>query len=374
MKKSNTMINSPRPSGGFINPTTSGLLAVLVCSSIIYSGCGKGNDDEIVATPSYKTVALVADVTGYGAARVDPDLANPWGIAVGGTGAIWIAANHTGYTTVYDRNGAELLPSVDVPFNGDLNGGAPTGVVYNTTSDFIIPATGEASKFVYVTENGTIAAWSSGTATVTVADRSSSDAVYKGIAMASDGGANFIYAANFKEGKIDVFDADFQYTTGRSFSDPGIPSSFAPFNIQNIDGQLYVAYAKHKGPDNEDDQKGAGNGYIDVFNPDGSLVKRFASKGTLNSPWAITTVSAGFGLPAGSILVGNFGDGRINIFSGSGRYQGQLMNGNTPLKIEGLWALVFPRNGIPSGNPDQLFYTAGPADEEHGVFGYIEMK
>ncbi|MCW3126963.1 MAG: hypothetical protein JWO03_2621 [Bacteroidetes bacterium] len=333
------------------------LIAILILIAAV-TGCKKSS-----TSASYQQVNLVADTAGYSGARIDANLKNAWGIAIGPTGIFWISANHTALTTVYDRTGTQILPAVS------LNaGGAPTGVIYNSTGSFI------GSKFIYAGEDGIISAWTSGTATAIVADRSSASAVYKGITIASDGGANFLYAADFKNGHVDVFDQSFTYVTTKPFADPSIPAGFAPFNIQNIGGKLYVTYAKQKGPDNEDDEKGAGNGYVNIFNPDGTLVKRFASQGTLNSPWGLTQVSSGFGQNSNDILVGNFGDGRINIYDANGSYQGQLMDGGTPITIDGLWALQFPQNGVPAGDQNQLFFTAGPGDEEHGLFGYIQKR
>jgi uncharacterized protein (TIGR03118 family) len=345
------------------------IFTVLAILAII-TGCKKSSSNNMER--SYLQVNLVADKAGYGAARIDPVLANPWGIAIGGTGAFWISANHTGSTTIYDRTGAQLLPAVAIPSGGALNGGSPTGVVFNaTTADFVIASNGQKSRFIYAGEDGTISAWSSGTATITVADRSSSGSVYKGMAIGADGGASFLYLADFKGAKVDVFDNHFNYITSKPFSDPGIPSGYAPFNIQNIGGMLYVAYAKQLAPDNKDDEKGAGHGFINIFTPAGTLVKRFASQGTLNSPWAITTAPDGFGQGSNVILVGNFGDGRINVFNADGTYKSQLTYNGSPIAIDGLWALNFPQNNIPAGDPNQLFFTAGPDDEKHGIFGYI---
>ena len=330
------------------------------------SGCKK---DDTTTQSSYVQTNLVSDVSGYGAFRVDANLANPWGIAIGPTGSFWISANHTGYTTVYDRNGAQLLPAISIPSLTTPNGGKPTGVVYNSSA-----LSFGGGKFIYAGEDGTISIWISGPTTIMVSDRSSFGAVYKGIAIANDGGADFLYLANFKGNNIDVFDANFNFVTTKAFDDPTIPAGFAPFNIYNHDGKLYVTYAKLKGPDNEDDEKGVGNGYVNIFNPNGTLVKRFATKGTLNSPWALVDAPVGFGLGTDIILVGNFGDGKINIFKADGTYKGQLSNSDAVISIEGLWALAFPENGIPAGNQNQLFFTAGPADETHGIFGYLTQK
>jgi uncharacterized protein (TIGR03118 family) len=322
------------------------------------------NDDDDNNGNSYKQVNLVADVAGYNAQRIDSNLQNPWGIAIGPTGAFWISAAETGLTTIYDRTGAELLPAVS------LNaGGSPTGVVYNSSATSF-----GGNKFIYAGEDGIISAWSSGAATTIVADRSANGAVYKGIAIANDGGADFLYVANFKGNDIDVFDSNFTYVTTKPFDDATIPAGFAPFNIYNHDGKLYVTYAKLLAPDNEDDESGPGNGYVNIFNADGSLFSRFASQGTLNSPWGLVDAPSGFGVGTDMILVGNFGDGRINIFDEDGNYKGQLMDGNNAISIEGLWALQFPENGIPAGDQNQLFFTAGPADETHGIFGYLSKR
>ena len=334
--------------------------AIIFALLIAATGCRKKS--SAVAASVYQQVNLVSDVSGYNAARIDPNLGNAWGIAIGPTGAFWISANHTALGPVYDRNGTQLLPAVST------SGSPVTGVVYNNTGSFM------GAKFIYAGEDGKILAWTSGDSAIVMADRSASNAVYKGLAIASDGSANFIYAANFKGNKIDVFDQNYNYVTGKPFTDASIPAGFAPFNIYNHDGKLYVTYAKQLAPDNEDDEKGVGNGYVDIFNPDGTLVKRFASQGTLNSPWGLVDAPAGFGQGTDIILVGNFGDGRINIFKSDGTFVGQLMSNGSTIQIDGLWALVFPEDGIPAGDPNQLFFTAGPHDEDHGLFGYLMKK
>ena len=337
------------------------LTSTVVARFILFvaiTGCKKNNSNA-----SYQQVNLVADTTGYGGARIDPNLKNAWGIAIGPTGSFWLSANHSALSTIYDRSGAQELAPVA------LNpGGAPTGVVYNNTVSFM------GAKFIYAGEDGIISAWSAGSATAIVANRSAFNTVYKGITIASDGGYNFIYATDFHNGHVDVYDQSFTYITSKPFADPSIPAGFAPFNIQNIGGKLYVTYAMQKAPDNMDDQKGAGNGYVNIFNADGTLWKRFASQGTLNSPWGIAQSSASFGQSATDILVGNFGDGRINVYDANGTYKSQLSNGGSTISIDGLWALQFPQNGIPAGDQNQLFFTAGPGEENHGLFGYIKQR
>jgi uncharacterized protein (TIGR03118 family) len=323
---------------------------------------------------SYNHVNLVSDQSGV-AAMTDPNLLDAWGIAVSPTGIFWISSNHGGSATVYDTTGATKIPAVTIPAPGSPTGGAPSGQVFNTTTNFTISSTGKLSKFIFCTEDGTIAAWGGGTSAVIVADRSSSGTVYKGLTIATDGGANYIYAADFHNGKIDVFDSTFTYTTGRTFSDPNIPAGFAPFNIRNISGMLYVLYAKQQGPDNMDDQAGPGNGYVDIFNPNGTFVSRFASQGPLNSPWGIAVAGTEFGQGLLPILIGNFGDGRISVFKQDGTYMGQLQDStNNPLSIDGLWDLYFPANGVPNVSPYRLYFTAGPGGEAHGLFGYLKLR
>ncbi len=324
---------------------------------------------------NYEQVNLVADQASAGAVKTDPNLVNPWGIAVSPTGVFWISANHAGVSTVYDTTGNSLIPAVTIPAPGG-GAGAPTGQVFNNTPNFFITAFGKVSKFIFATEDGTIAAWGGGPTAFIVGDRSAANAVYKGLAIANTGTANFIYAADFKNGKVDVYDSTFKYVAGMTLTDPTIPAGFAPFNVKNIGGMLYVTYAKQKGPDNEDDQAGAGNGYIDIFQPDGTFVKRFAGQGTLNSPWGIAVAGTDFGQGLVSpILVGNFGDGRINVFQSDGTYVGQLQSApGTPIVIDGLWDLFFPANGVPNVNPYRLYFTAGPAGENHGLFGYLKLK
>ena len=330
-------------------------------------------------------VNLVADVDGYKAARVDPRLVNAWGLVFTPTGIAWPNAADPGLSFVLRQDGSQVIPPVSIPSpDNPAGGGKPTGIVFNGTSDFVNPANGNPARFIFAGEDGVISVWNGTSPAVKAADRSPWEAVYKGLALATDGGANFLYATNFKGGKIDVFDKNFTYVTTKPFRDHHIPRGFAPFNIQNIGGKLYVTYAKQKGPDNEDDQAGPGNGFVDVFNPDGSLVKRLISRGQLNSPWGITSAPATFfddgededrhggdeEVGQNILLVGNFGDGRINAFSTNGRFLGQLRGHGKPIKIDGLWALVFAPNATGS-DPNKLFFTAGPADETHGLFGYL---
>lgn len=349
------------------------MLALLLTAA----ACSKNKTTTPPPPPAqgdYQLTNLVADVTDFGAGLVDHSLVNAWGIAVNPQGIIWVSANHSGASTIYDSTGKTLLGPVAIPSQGMHFGGSPTGIVFNSTGNFAMPGSALLSKFIFVNEDGTVSAWAGGDSTHTVADRSANDAVYKGAALASVGADDFLYAANFKGKKIDIFDKSFTYVTGGAFADPNIPGDFGPFNIRNIGGKLFVTYAKLKGPDNQDDQAGPGNGYVDIFNPDGTLVQRFASQGTLNSPWGIAQAPAGSGFPLHSILVGNFGDGRINIYDSTGTFLQQLQSNGQPVTIGGLWALDFPYNEAPKIDPQKLYFAAGPGDENHGLFGFIKIR
>jgi uncharacterized protein (TIGR03118 family) len=341
--------------------------------------CHKNNNNGPTApvlNANFAQTNLVSDTPSYGAAVIDPTLLNAWGLAVNPSAAIiWISANHSASSTVYDSTGKTLFPPVDIISMRKNHGGSPTGVAFNPTGDFNIPGESAPAKFAFVNEDGTISAWPLGApATNTVADKSSLNAVYKGCAFGAQNGNTYFYAANFKGNSIDVFDKNWQDVSAFSFKDPSIPAGYGPFNIVNIAGMLYVSYAKLKAPDNQDDDSGPGNGYVDIYTTDGKLVKKFAAAGALNSPWGIAQAPAGSGLPLHAILVGNFGDGRINVFDSTGTYLGPLQGNGQPIVIEGLWALDFPFNENPAFGPGKLYFTAGPKGEQHGLFGFLKNQ
>src|SRR6266571_1930009 len=212
---------------------------------------------------------LVSDIAGY-ADRTDTNLVNPWGIALSGTSPFWISDNHAGLSTIYNGSGApQSLVVIIPPPSGGTPPGAPTGIVFNNTTNFAV-APGSAARFIFATEDGTIASWASGNSAVVKADNSASGAVYKGLALGSSGGSNYLYAANFFAGTIDAFDANYSAATlTGSFSDPSIPAGFAPFDVQNIGGKLFVTYAKQDAA-KHDDVPGAGNGFINIFDTSGN--------------------------------------------------------------------------------------------------------
>lgn len=320
---------------------------------------------------------LVANTSAYNASRVDPLLQNAWGLAFTPNGFAWISAQEAHVSTIYTGEGAQVRPAVTVPTSGGATGGDPTGVVFNGSStDFLLPApNNQAARFIFAGEDGIISAWNgaAGNSAVVVKDNSAT-ASYKGLALASSGGASFLYASNFAAGRIDVFDKNFN-PVSMPFSDPSIPWGYAPFNIQKVDMVLYVTYAK-VGADG-DDEPGMGNGYVDIFNTDGSLVKRFISNGQLNSPWGIAKAPATFfgdnedDDSQGALLIGNFGNGRINAYKSDGKFIGELALHKAPLVIDGLWAITFAPVTATSIDPNRLYFTAGPNDETDGLYGYI---
>ena len=351
------------------------MFVVLIVLTMISSGCDKLRNEFLNELPSggdravasYIQKNLVSDTASNHAARLDSTLVNAWGIAINPNGIFWINANGTGLSEVYDMNGVPKRPPVTVPF--------PSGIVFNSTSGFIIPATSEVSKFIFASENGKLYAWSSGDSARTVVDRSTAKSVYKGIEFVNDGSANFLFATDFHIGKIDVFDKSFNLVASKPFTDPTLPMGFAPFNIRLIDDVLYVTYAKQLAPDNHDDEKGPGNGYVNIFDTDGSLLGRFVSQGKLNSPWGIEKAPQGFGQGKNVILIGNFGDGRINVYEEKeGHFLRHLESYGMPVTIEGLWAITFPDNRVPGDNPNKLYFTAGPNEESHGIFGYLKKQ
>jgi uncharacterized protein (TIGR03118 family) len=328
-----------------------------------------------ISTNSYLQKNLVSDLPDF-APITDTNLVNPWGLIAGPTTPFWISDNHSGLSTLYDSTGAvqSLVVTIPPPANGTPPS-APTGVIYNNTTNFLVGT--NPARFIFAAEDGTITAWNSGISAVLKVDNSGSDAIYKGLALANSGGNDYLYATDFKGGKIDVFDSNFQPAKlAGAFTDPGIPAGFAPFNIRNIAGSLYVTYAQQDA-DKEDDVAGDGNGFIDIFDPAGNMIKRFASNGPLNSPWGMAVAPSSFGAFAGALLVGNFGDGRISAFDlNSGTFLGQLKNPNGILVwADGLWDLLFG-NGNKGGDANTLYFTAGISGgggkEGHGLFGSVQ--
>ena len=309
---------------------------------------------------------LVSDIPGM-AARTDPNLKNPWGIATSATSPFWISDNGTGVSTLYNTAGVPQALVVTIP---KLGGGvsAPTGQVFNGTSSVF-----NGDLFIFATEDGTIAGWRGalGTTAEILSNSAAGGAVFKGLAIGTTANGTYLYAADFANGKIAVLPGGAAPALSGTFTDPTLPSGFAPFNIQNLNGQLYVTYAK-KAPGSNDDQAGPGNGYVSVFDLNGNFQKRLISNGPLNSPWGLAIAPATFGTLGGDLLVGNFGDGTINAFDPTGAFLGTLSDATgNPLVNDGLWGLKFG-NGGNGGRTWSLYITAGLNGEENGLFAQVD--
>ena len=337
------------------------------------------------ATPTFTQTNLISDVPGM-ARRTDPNLVNPWGMALGLNGGIWVSDNHSGKATTYDGtgqpipSGAPQIVTIPAPRNS-AGASSPTGVATNDTIGFIISAGGKSapSAELFATEDGTIAGWNTSvdaTKAVISVDNSSSGAVYKGLALGFNESGAFLFATNFHAGTVDVFDSKFQPVRTRGmFRDPHIPAGYAPFGISAINSRLYVTYALQDA-DKKDDVRGAGHGFIDIFDTEGNLVKRFASQGQLNSPWGMAWAPfEGFGKFNNALFAGNFGDGSINAFDfDSGVFLGKVSDASgTPINIPGIWALQFGL-GVAGASSTTLFFTAGIAGEQHGLFGTVTVN
>jgi uncharacterized protein (TIGR03118 family) len=333
------------------------------------------NPTPVVAR-GYKQVNLVSDQPGV-AIRTDPNLVNPWGISFGPGTPFWVADNHTGASTLYQESGvtfpnpaAPLVVTIPAP-PGATDPASPTGTVFNGTPGFAL-APGKPALFLFATEDGTISGWSPSVdmTHALLKVNNSPGAVYKGLALLG----NQLYAANFHANKVDVFNSDF--SPAGSFTDPNIPAGFAPFGIQVINNTLYVTYAMQDG-DQHDDVPGPGHGYVDMIDPTTHQFTRLISGGTasspLSSPWGVALAPARFGPFAGQLLVGNFGDGRINAFDPkTGAFRGSLAGPDgKAIAIDGLWALTFGADTSNQGQPS-LFFTAGPGGEQHGLFGRLD--
>ena len=336
-------------------------------------------------TTNFTQTNLIADVPGM-AKTTDANLVNPWGMALGINSGIWISKNGSGNSTAYDGTG-QPLPSaspqiVTIPAPGNNTGtSAPTGVTANATTGFVISsgANSAPSTQLFATEDGTIAGWNRSvdpTKAVIAVDNSASGAVYKGLAMGYNGSGAFLFATNFRAGTVDAFDSNFKPArTHGTFTDPQMPGGYAPFGIAAINSKLYVTYAVQD-PDKKDDVRGAGHGFINVFDTQGNLLERFTSQGQLNSPWGMAWAPfEGFGDFNNALFVGNFGDGSINAFDfDSGELLGKVSDATgAAIKIPGVWALQFGL-GVAQASSSSLYFTAGGADEQHGLFGTLTVN
>lgn len=320
------------------------------------------------ASNSYIQTDLVSD-NGVPGTHKDPLLSNAWGLVQPPGGPFWINDNNTGVSELYNGKGVPFagLPFVKVPPpSKGKPPSTPTGIVWSSGGF-------KGDAFIFDTEDGTISGWQGGPSAIIRVDNPSfpNGAVYKGLAIASLKGSNFIYATNFRTAKVDVFDTNYHPVPldAGDFVNPTLPAGYAPFGIATIDGNLWVTYALQNSL-KHDPVHGPHLGYVDEFTPEGDMVERFASQGPLNAPWGLAVAPANFGQFSGDVLVGNFGDGRINVYKTNKTFEGQMMGPCGPLDIDGLWALDFG-NGAESAPTNTLYFTAGPMGETHGLFGTI---
>jgi uncharacterized protein (TIGR03118 family) len=347
-------------------------LAALSVVALASGAAGKG-----YGTPlgTYKTHNLVSDQAGKADIQ-DKSLVNAWGLSFGTKPATpaWVADNGTDVSTLYQGD-VGMTPVAKVPLTVKIPGGAPTGTVFNGSKSFVIKSGNKKgpANFLFSSEAGKITAWSQVVPPLNTAQKVASvhDAIFKGLAIADTSKGPRLYATDFHNDKVDVWDGKFMRVHKKgAFRDRKLPKGYAPFGIDTIKNHIVVSYAKQDAAA-EDDVAGAGHGFVDVFSKGGKLLDRFAKRGALNSPWGIAMAPKGFGGASGDMLIGNFGDGKVNVYSQSGSFLGPLKNTKgKPISIDGLWALEFG-NGV-IGTPKTLLFTAGPNDEKHGLFGDIK--
>jgi uncharacterized protein (TIGR03118 family) len=351
-------------------------------------------------TTPFAQTNLVSDGT-IPAAVVDKNLVNPWGVTFKPTGTtagspFWVANNGAGVASLYKVDPTTNVPTtqslvVTIPTPAGSAAGTkstPTGIVFNPntasgSTSFVVTSAGKSgpATFIFVTEDGTISGWNpsvNATNAILAVDQSSMGSVFKGAALATVNGSTFLYVTDFHNRVVDVFDSSFHLVG--SFADPRVPRDYAPFGIQNVDGTLIVTYAKQNLPAAHDDLAGAGHGGVDAFSPSGQMLLRIASHGRLNSPWGVALAPSSFGSFGNDLLVGNFGDGRINAFKPVFNRQGNLVRfssagplrnaSNKPITIDGLWSLTFG-NGGSAGNANVLYFSSGPNGEQDGLFGSL---
>jgi uncharacterized protein (TIGR03118 family) len=319
-----------------------------------------------VRADTYSWINLQSDIPGV-AQHTDPNLVNPWGMAAGSTGVIWVSDNGTGVSTLYNQDGTAVPLVVEIPTAArNREGGNPTGIVFNDTTFFQVTKNGTSAPatFIFVSEDGSISGWNptlDGTHAIIAVDNGTNHgvnrAIYKGTTLGVSDGDNFLYVTDFHTGKVETYDENFHQVNPNGFVDPNLPAGYAPFGIRNLNGEIFVTYAKqdHR---KEDDVACSGCGFVNVFDTSGNFLRRLISNGELNAPWGLALFDA-------ELWVGNFGDGFINVYDPTtGAFIETLTRADgTPLQFDGLWDLLTLGDGV--------YFTAGIADEEHGLFGLI---
>jgi uncharacterized protein (TIGR03118 family) len=334
--------------------------ALLVAAAVMFTAASARAD-------TYSWTNFQSDIPGV-AQHTDPNLVNPWGMAVGSTGTIWVSDNGTGVSTLYNQDGTAVPLVVEIPTAARNRDGAnPTGIAFNSTQFFQVTKNGTSAPaiFIFVSEDGSISGWNptlDQTHAIIAVDhgtnRGVNRAIYKGATLGLANDHNFLYVTDFHTGKVETYDENFHQVNPGGFVDPNLPAGYGPFGIRNFNGEIFVTYAKQDHA-REDDVACPGCGFVNVFDTSGNFLRRLISNGELNAPWGLAL------LEGDELWVGNFGDGRINNYDPvTGTFIETLMRADgTPLQFDGLWDLLPQDAGV--------FFTAGIADEEHGLFGII---
>jgi uncharacterized protein (TIGR03118 family) len=354
-----------------LSPLSRLLTSLLAAAAVLTLG-------SVALADGYLQTNMVSDGTAP-LTITDANSKNPWGIAFGPSTPFWVADNNAGVSTLYNSVGEPLPLVVTIPPPmGQTGMATPDGIVFNGTSDFAVTSNGKTGTplFIFATEDGTISGWApsvNGHNAILAVDQSQQQTVYKGLAIARNGKANFLYATDFRHNLVDVFNSG--YTMVNSFTDTTLPAGYAPFGIQTVSNFLVVTFAEQD-QFAHDPVHGAGLGFVDLFTTSGRMVRRIASQGVLNAPWGVAVAPPkGFGEFGGDLLIGNFGDGTIwafNLFGGNGSTLGVLSDTKgKPIVNDGLWAIKFG-NGNGAGLMDVLYFTAGPNGESNGLFGQIQ--
>lgn len=324
----------------------------------------------------YQRTDLTADSKSVSStATIDPNLVNAWGLSRATGSFWWVSDNGTGLTTTYDASGAigPLVVTIPPP-EGGAPPAAPTGTVFNFTKQFHVGPSAPGI-FLFVTEDGTISGWNptvNFSSAILKVDHSKSGAIFKGCALAMTDDGPRLYVTNFATGRVEAYNGAFARVPNRGFRDSQLPPDYVPFGIQNVGGNIVVTFA-HRSPGSRDEDHGPGVGYVDVFDNEGELLLRLQHGAFLNAPWGIAMAPSDFGAFSHRILIGNFGNGRINVFNAvSGKHEGRLLDSQgNPITISGLWALSFGGDAGHSGLATELYFTAGPNDESDGLFGKL---
>jgi len=307
------------------------------------------------AAAQYAITNLVSNQKGK-AKHQDTSLVNAWGMSFFPGNPIWISDAGSGKSTFYDDKGVKA-GEITVPPASGHGLGSPTGQIANNTTDFLIG--GNPAAFIFSTLDGTISGWNGGSSAV-IAVTAPSGTSYTGLAIGKSKGANFLFAADNANNKVDIYDGTFKLVG--SFTDKNL--GLAAYGIQNIKGQLFITFSNFVGP-----------GAVDIFDTTGKLIKTLTKSSHLNGPWGLALAPKNFGPASNALLVGNLGDGHINAFNAkTGKFMGSLKDTkNKVISIDELWGLAFGGGGT-SGNPNQLFFTAGPNGYANGLFGVINFK